>query len=89
MLAYQTYQVYAQTEKSHYDNKPYVEGEMLVQIDEKVSLKGLLLNLPNEYETSIIEEVSNPMRIWLISSTTKQFHMRISKSCYINRLEFQ
>jgi PKD repeat protein len=66
MLAYQTQQVFAQTEKSHFDNKPYVEGEMLVQIDEKVSLKGLLLNLPNEYEASIIEEVSNPMRIWLI-----------------------
>jgi len=57
---------FSQNTKTHFDNKPYVEGEFLVQLTEEGSIRELLLNAPTEYKLELIEELSEPMRIWLV-----------------------
>ncbi|MFN3918158.1 MAG: GEVED domain-containing protein [Flavobacteriales bacterium] len=56
----------AQEKKVHFDNKPYVEGEFLIQVTADASLKGLVSRFPEHYGVELVEEVSAPMRIWLI-----------------------
>jgi hypothetical protein len=66
MIGFSALNLHAQSEKSHFDNKPYVEGEMLVQLEDKASLKSILSKLPAEFGIEILEEVSKPMRVWLV-----------------------
>ncbi|MFT5858910.1 MAG: hypothetical protein ACI865_001006 [Flavobacteriaceae bacterium] len=54
-------------QKTHFDNKPHVEGEMLVKILNGTSLKTLLLRAPSDYQLEMIKELSHPMDIWLVS----------------------
>ncbi len=56
----------AQQNKSHFDNKPYVEGEMLVQIKANQSIKEVFKALPPQLEVSLDKLVSKPMRVYLV-----------------------
>ena len=55
------------TQKNHFDKKPFVKGEMLIQLAANKSIKALLLKAPIEYNINFIKELSPPMRISLIS----------------------
>lgn len=48
------------------DKKPFVEGEMLVQLEPNVSLYDIVKRFPIEYKLEIVEELSAPMRVWLV-----------------------
>jgi PKD repeat protein len=49
-----------------YDNKPYVEGELLIQTNSKGDIRRIVNALPSSFKVEILEEVSKPMRVWLI-----------------------
>ncbi|MBC9812439.1 S8 family serine peptidase [Crocinitomicaceae bacterium CZZ-1] len=57
---------YGQSAKTHFDNKPYVEGEFLIQLTTEQSLKKLIAEAPAEYKLEVLKFVSPPMRIWSI-----------------------
>lgn len=59
--------VHAQESMTHFDNKPYVEGEFLVQLKAGESLKDVLGNMPEQYNVKLGRMLSKPMRIWLIT----------------------
>lgn len=54
-------------QKNHFDNKPHVEGEMLVQIIDNASIRALVLRAPAEYQLAILDELSSDMRVSLLS----------------------
>ena len=54
-------------QKNHFDKKPFVKGEMLIQLVANKSLRPILLKAPSEYDVKFIKELSKPMRISLIS----------------------
>lgn len=56
----------AQQEKTHFDNKPYVEGEFLVQLTAEDEIKRLISSAPAEYKLELVEFLSPPMLIWLV-----------------------
>ncbi len=56
----------AQTGKNHFDNKPYVEGEFLIQLTSESGLKEVLDAVPSEYQLEVVEFLSPPMLIWLV-----------------------
>ena len=49
-----------------FDNKPFVEGELLVQMEPGANLSEVVKQFPPHYGLSIVEELSAPMRIWLV-----------------------
>lgn len=57
---------YGQTEKTHFDNKSYVEGEFLIQLTTEQSLKKLIAEAPAEYQLEVVKFTSPPMLIWTI-----------------------
>lgn len=59
--------VNAQESTTHFDNKPYIEGEFLVQLKEGKSLKAVLNSMPEQYNVKFGRLLSKPMRIWLIT----------------------
>jgi len=59
--------VLAQKSITHYDNKSYVEGEMLIQLKANQSIKGLINKLPANYEVKLDHLLSKPMRIYLVT----------------------
>lgn len=58
---------YGTSQKTHFDNKPYVEGEMLVQIIDNASIKEVLHRAPAEFKLDYVQELSNIMRVSLLS----------------------
>lgn len=58
---------FAQESITHFDEKPYVEGEFLVQLKANQSLKEVLNALPENYHVKLNRLLSKPMRVWLIS----------------------
>jgi len=58
---------FAQTPKSHFDNKKYVEGEMLVQITQEANISEIINRAPSIYDLKINKILSGPMRVWLVS----------------------
>ncbi|MBD3636979.1 MAG: T9SS type A sorting domain-containing protein [Crocinitomicaceae bacterium] len=58
--------VSAFTQGQHYDNKPYIEGEFLVQVKSGEDIRNLIRKAPANYEMSIAEYLSPPMRVWLV-----------------------
>lgn len=58
---------YGASQKTHFDDKPYVEGEMLVQIIDNVSLKSILNRSPETYKLEFVQELSGIMRVSLLS----------------------
>jgi hypothetical protein len=55
------------SQKTHFDSKPFVEGEMLVQLKFNTSLKSVLHRSPEVFDVRFVEELSKPMRVSLIS----------------------
>ena len=51
----------------HFDNKKFIEGEMLVQIEWKKNIRNIILKAPENYKVEFVKELSRPMRIFLIS----------------------
>lgn len=63
-----------------YDNKPYIEGELLIQTSSKGDIRRIVNTLPEIYKAEIVEEVSKPMRVWLIKfDPTTISHMDLQK----------
>jgi hypothetical protein len=58
--------VYSQ-KTPHYDQKPYVDGEFLIQLNAGTSAKEVLQKLPPSYGVQLVKELSKPMRIWKIT----------------------
>lgn len=58
-------------QKTHFDNKPYVEGEMLIQVLDDASIRDIAQRAPVEYGVKITKELSRPMRIWMIEFDDK------------------
>lgn len=55
------------SQKTHFDNKPYVEGEMLVQIIDDANLRDIIRRAPADYQLNIVDELSDIMRVSLLS----------------------
>jgi PKD repeat protein len=55
-----------QMRRNQFDDKPYVAGEMLVQTSARGEIKRIIAGLPSAIEAKVVEEVSDPMRVWLI-----------------------
>lgn len=66
LIAMLSFTTNAQTDKSHYDNKPYVEGEMLLQVTADQSIRSIVNKAPFIYKLKIERELSKPMRVWLL-----------------------
>lgn len=58
---------FSQDGKNHFDNKPYIEGEFLLQITHEGSVREILNNAPAEFDLKLVKLLSKPMRIWLFS----------------------
>ena len=58
--------IFAQENKNHFDNKPYVEGEFIIQLLSEHHLKEVLAAAPAEYKLEMAEFISPPMLIWLM-----------------------
>lgn len=57
---------YGTSQKTHFDNKPHVQGEMLVKITNGTSIRSIVDRSPTAYSMEIVEELSKPMGIWLV-----------------------
>ncbi|MCO5261148.1 MAG: S8 family serine peptidase [Crocinitomicaceae bacterium] len=57
---------FSQTEKTHFDNKSYREGEFLIQLTSEDALKDILQAAPSNFKLEVIKYVSQPMRVWLV-----------------------
>jgi hypothetical protein len=55
------------SQRTHFDNKPYVSGEFLVQVKEKANIRELEKLAPANYELKIGKFISPPMRVYMIS----------------------
>ena len=66
------------SQKNHFDDKPFVQGEMLVQLLPNKSLKAILYRAPVKFQAQFLEELSKPMRISLI----KFNHNAVSHSAF-------
>ncbi|MCH2223445.1 MAG: S8 family serine peptidase [Crocinitomicaceae bacterium] len=53
-------------QKTHFDNKPHVDGEMLVQLLPGAGMRQVLSRAPANYGIEYVEELSKPMLISLI-----------------------
>ena len=49
-----------------YDNKPFVEGELLVQLEPSADLNNVVKRFSPHLGLQIVEELSAPMRVWLV-----------------------
>jgi hypothetical protein len=58
---------YGTAQKTHFDNKPYIEGEMLVQVIADASIKGILHRAPEDFKLEYVKELSKTMRVSLVS----------------------
>ena len=54
-----------------FDNKPYVEGEMLVQMEPNTQIHQVIRDFPAHLGLEVVEELSAPMRIWLVRYNTE------------------
>ena len=48
---------------THFDQKPHVPNEMLVQVYANTSIKGILHRAPENYGVELVEQVSPQMRV--------------------------
>lgn len=49
-----------------FDNKPFVEGELLVQLEPNGNIHDVVKRFPNHLGLQVVEELSAPMRVWLV-----------------------
>lgn len=57
-------QLFAQ--RTHYDNKPYVPNEFLIQTKDGANVRELIKRAPEHYEFQLGEYISPPMRIYMV-----------------------
>jgi len=77
------FSVFSFSQRNHtFDEKPYFEGEILVQLKENTTLKDILIQLPENYEAELMYEVSKPMGIWLLKFNPD----KISHEAFIRQL---
>ena len=55
------------SQKNHFDEKPFVKGEMLIQLMPNKSLKAILHRAPLKFDAQFAEELSKPMRVSLVT----------------------
>ena len=67
--------------QSKFDNKPYVEGEMLVQMEPNASIYDVIKKFPINLGLEVVEELSAPMRIWLV-----KYNQQVSSASVIQKL---
>jgi hypothetical protein len=67
--------------QSKFDNKPYVEGEMLVQMEPNASIYDVIKKFPINLGLEVVEELSAPMRIWLV-----KYDQQVSSASVIQKL---
>lgn len=76
----------SQTEKIHFDNKPYVEGEFLIQLSSEEALKDVVQAAPSEYKLEVVKYLSKPMRVWLIKfDDTAISHQGMQRWLYLQK----
>ncbi len=75
------------TQMNHFDKKPFVKGEMLIQLAANKSIKALLIKAPVEYDINFIKELSKPMRISLISFDYKSVSHKKFQSWLYSQVE--
>lgn len=51
---------------THFDQKPHVSNEMLIQVNANASIKGILHRAPQSYGVELVKQLSPQMRVWLI-----------------------
>lgn len=56
----------AMAQKTHFDNKSYVEGEMLVRILDDSSIRSLVNRAPSNYQLTVSDHLSKIMDIWKV-----------------------
>jgi len=59
--------VFSQSDKIQFDNKAYVDGELLIQLTSASKMEAILKNAPAEYKLAVANFVSPPMMIWQLS----------------------
>jgi hypothetical protein len=67
--------------QSKFDNKPYVEGEMLVQMEPNVNIYDVIKKYPIHLGLEVVEELSAPMRVWLV-----KYDQQVSSAITIQQL---
>jgi len=86
MLALSTFACFSQSPKSHFDEKSHVLGEFLIQIATKDDLDNILKNSPSDYKLEVAEELSAPMRIWLVRFNHQVIsHQAMQQYLYMQR----
>jgi hypothetical protein len=58
--------LFAFTQRTPFDNKPYVEGEMLVQVAADANIRDLIKLAPENYELQLGELISHTMRVYMV-----------------------
>jgi hypothetical protein len=64
-----------------FDNKPYVEGEMLVQMEPNANIYDVIKKYPIHLGLEVVEELSAPMRVWLV-----KYDQQVSSAIAIQQL---
>jgi hypothetical protein len=67
--------------QSKFDNKPYVEGEMLVQMEPNANIYDVIKKFPTHLGLEVVEELSAPMRVWLV-----KYDQQVSSAIAIQQL---
>lgn len=67
--------------QSKFDNKPYVEGEILVQIELNANIYEVIKKFPNQLGLEVVQELSAPMRVWLV-----KYDQQVSSASEIQKL---
>ena len=62
-----TCQAMGQEGKNHFTEKPYVKGEMILQVFSPEHVRLLVNRAPKEFELNISRQLSAPMGVWLLS----------------------
>lgn len=69
--------------QSKFDNKPYVEGEMLVQMELNANIYDVIKKFPDYLGLEVVQELSAPMRVWLV-----KYDQQVSSGSEIQKLLF-
>jgi len=66
-----------------FDKKPFVEGEMLVQLEPNGNIYDVVKRFPEHFNLQVVEELSSPMRVWLVKFNHQMIsHTEIQQLLY-------
>lgn len=67
----------------HYDNKPYIEGEFLIQVKDGADIRELQRLAPAAWELELVDFISPPMRVWHVKFNHNNVeHWQFQNWCY-------